>query len=310
MKAKLTWLVIAACVVGALTFAAWPDSKPQTDAQRIDKLATEIKCPTCAGLSVAESSSPLANSSREEIERRVKEGESNDEIRDYFVSRYGDDALMTPARHGVTLVAWILPVVFGVLAMVAVAYTIRRWSKRTPPDEDPVEFVTTAAPLTGATPSKPLRIRKVWVAGGIAIFILGAGFAVTSASQDKDPKDAPSLLARAQQFSAQGKPFEALKAYDAVLEVDPKNANALAYRGWLIRLAGEPDKGLESIDASIAADPNYPDAHFFRGIILLRDKAKPAEAVLELERFLQTNPPEETRALVEQALNDAKTQAR
>ncbi len=321
MKSRLTWAVVALCVSGALIFASWAQSKAPTQAARSDHLASQVRCPTCQGLSVAESTSPLAMASRDEINRRLSEGESDKQIRAYFVSRYGDTALMTPDKHGFALVAWIAPAVLGLLAVIAVVFTIRRWSRRAPPLGESAESAESAesvedrmemVDLRPETPQvRPVKGRTpVLVAVGIAVFVVIAGFGVTNASHNKDPKDPQSMLLKAQQLTSQGKAAAALKEYDAVLKKDPANANALAYRGWLIRLAGLPDQGLASIDKAIAVNPAYADAYFFRGIILLRDQNKPKEAIPELQRFLNTNPPEETRSLVEQALQDAKTQAK
>ncbi len=105
--------------------ASAPSAKARGEA-----LANELRCPTCAGLSVADSTTPLAVSSRQEIDRRIAAGESDQQIRDYFVSRYGAQALLSPPSEGVAGLVWALPAGAAVLAAVAVALALKRWRMR------------------------------------------------------------------------------------------------------------------------------------------------------------------------------------
>ena len=74
-------------------------------------MAETLKCPTCRSQSVADSEAPSAKAIRAEIARRLEAGESEDEIRDYLVSRFGEEILLTPSSSGVTGLVWVLPVV-------------------------------------------------------------------------------------------------------------------------------------------------------------------------------------------------------
>src|SRR5574337_1903797 len=75
------------------------------------RLAAELRCPVCQNLSVADSPSEMATQMREVIHDKLKNGESPDQIRSYFVSRYGEWILLSPARRGFNWVAWLLPFV-------------------------------------------------------------------------------------------------------------------------------------------------------------------------------------------------------
>lgn len=82
-------------------------------------MAAELRCPVCQNLSVADSPSEMANQMREVIRERLESGESPDQVRAYFVSRYGEWILLSPKREGFNWVAWLLP--FGaILAGVGV----------------------------------------------------------------------------------------------------------------------------------------------------------------------------------------------
>jgi cytochrome c-type biogenesis protein CcmH len=82
---------------------------------RVHKLGKEIRCPMCQGLSVADSNSSSARAQVDKIRELVAEGKSDEEIRDFFVSRYGEWALLEPVKSGFNLVLYAAP--FALLAM-------------------------------------------------------------------------------------------------------------------------------------------------------------------------------------------------
>lgn len=90
--------------------------------QRTIKLAREIHCPICAGESVADSQTELARQMRGIIEEKVQAGENDEQIKDYFVARYGESILFEPPKSGFRLGLWWMPlvaVVFGAIVVVS-----------------------------------------------------------------------------------------------------------------------------------------------------------------------------------------------
>jgi cytochrome c-type biogenesis protein CcmH len=89
--------------------------------------STHLRCPDCAGLSVAESTSASASAIRAEIESQLAGGATPDEVRNHFVARYGEWILLSPTSP----VAWLLPVLV-LLAGIAglVAWLMRRAPSR------------------------------------------------------------------------------------------------------------------------------------------------------------------------------------
>src|SRR5574337_1306371 len=94
--------------------------------ERTLRLAAELRCPVCQNLSVADSPSEMATQMREVIHDKLKNGESPDQIRSYFVSRYGEWILLSPARRGFNWVAWLLPFVAILGGGGIIVLTIRR----------------------------------------------------------------------------------------------------------------------------------------------------------------------------------------
>lgn len=123
---------VALVLVGVLALGVGlfvNEGEARNTEERTTDLAEGIKCPTCRSQSVAESEAPIAREIRAEIAQRIEAGESDDQIRDFFVSRYGQEVLLTPPASGVAGLVWVIPVVAVVLAGVGLWFVFRRWQE-------------------------------------------------------------------------------------------------------------------------------------------------------------------------------------
>lgn len=93
---RWSWFAIAALVVVALVRNTVDEGPARTTEDRVHDIASTMKCPICAGQSVADSDVAAARGIRLEIARRVEAGEPDDEIRDAIAATYGDDLQLTP----------------------------------------------------------------------------------------------------------------------------------------------------------------------------------------------------------------------
>lgn len=98
-----------------------------TEGERVSALASTIRCPQCRGQSVAESNVAIAREIRGDIRTRVAAGESDDQIRQVYIDRYGRSIVLTPDASGFTGLVWIVPVVAAGAAVAAVALAFQRW---------------------------------------------------------------------------------------------------------------------------------------------------------------------------------------
>lgn len=126
-RARWPWIVLVALLAAGLAVAAIGDRGPRTTAERARSISETIKCPTCQGQSVADSSAPSARAIRTEVARRIEAGETDDQIRDYIAGIYGEEALLTPPSDGVAGLIWFLPVAGLVAALGGLAIVFRRW---------------------------------------------------------------------------------------------------------------------------------------------------------------------------------------
>jgi cytochrome c-type biogenesis protein CcmH len=127
-------LAFAALLFSSLAFAVQPDemlSDPKLEARARD-LSSQLRCLVCQNESIDESEASLAKDIRLLIRERIGKGESNAEIRDFLVSRYGDFILLKPPWKPETILLWLsAPLTLG-LGALAIVFASRR-PKPVPP---------------------------------------------------------------------------------------------------------------------------------------------------------------------------------
>lgn len=122
--------LIALCVMGlgsAFANEAAPLADDPVTEQRLISISEEMRCLVCQNESLAGSRSELANDLRREIRILIKEGKSDDQIRNFMVERYGDFVLYRPPVKPVTWLLWIGPfVILGIGIAGLLTYLRRR----------------------------------------------------------------------------------------------------------------------------------------------------------------------------------------
>ena len=126
---RWSWLIIFALVVVALVRNEVAAGPSRTADERVQAIASQMKCPVCKSQSVANSDSPAAKAIKVEVSRRVALGEADGEIRAAIASTYGSDVQLTPSASGFAGLVWILPVVALVVALAVLSGTFARWRR-------------------------------------------------------------------------------------------------------------------------------------------------------------------------------------
>ena len=99
-----------------------------TAAQRATAIDALVRCPSCDGISVADSSASTAVAIRQDVAARVRAGQTESQIDSFLVSRYGPGILLRPPVHGWTEWVWVLPPVVLVMAVVGLVTVL--WRRR------------------------------------------------------------------------------------------------------------------------------------------------------------------------------------
>jgi len=96
-------------------------------------LASELRCPVCQGNSIQDSPSELAQQMRDLIRDQLRSGKTPDEVRAYFVDKYGEWILLSPKAEGLNLVVYIVPLIAVLVGGLVVWRTVRRWTAAAQP---------------------------------------------------------------------------------------------------------------------------------------------------------------------------------
>ena len=121
-------LLLALALVWGITLVR--ASQPKSLDQRTQEVASQIQCPVCNGESVADSPSGLASEMRALIRQKLAQGETEQQVIQYFQARYGDTILEQPPVQGFTLMIWLPPVLMLGLGAYVVFALGRDWSAR------------------------------------------------------------------------------------------------------------------------------------------------------------------------------------
>ena len=95
--------------------------------QRVHDVASQLKCPVCQGESVADSPSTISQQMRGVIRQQLQQGQSEQQIIQYFVSRYGNTILWSPPKQGFTILAWIIPIAILLAGALLLVLVLRGW---------------------------------------------------------------------------------------------------------------------------------------------------------------------------------------
>jgi cytochrome c-type biogenesis protein CcmH len=123
-------LAIAAALLGALVLAGSPASAAvPVSEDTVHDVAAQLRCVVCQSLSVADSPSETAHQMKDIIREQLAAGETPDQVKAYFVDKYGTWILLSPPRQGFNLLVWVVPFAGLGLGLLLVLILVRRWSR-------------------------------------------------------------------------------------------------------------------------------------------------------------------------------------
>ncbi|MFE9955112.1 cytochrome c-type biogenesis protein CcmH [Micromonospora sp. NPDC005299] len=269
-------VLLALAVAGVVRSAA-----PGNRTDPVQAVAAGLRCPACQGESVAESRSPIAASMRQVIAEQEAQGRSPQQIRRWFVDRYGQEVLAQPPLRGPALLVWAVPAVALLGGVTAARRTLR--SRR--PDGD----------LRHARlpPSRDRPVGLIWwlAAGGLVALVATVAVAadrLAPTAPQQPPADAAAVAVRlAQDLEGQQRYDAAAQMYREALNERPEDAVRLRLAFALLR-AADAAGAERTARELLGRSPDSPDALLVLG--LAQRTTRPPEAPATLRRFLSVAP--------------------
>lgn len=130
------FLILLAFVATPL-YAVQPDeilSDPALEA-RAREISQGLRCPVCQNENIDDSNAPISRELRILLRERLVEGDSDQEVVDFIVARYGEYVLLEPVKSGANLILWFAAPLMLVLAGGIGFVTVRNRATAKPEDD-------------------------------------------------------------------------------------------------------------------------------------------------------------------------------
>lgn len=99
---------------------------------RTAQIASQLRCPVCQGLSIQDSPSELSQQMRAVVKDQLRAGKTPEEVKAYFISKYGEWILLEPKPRGFNVLVYALPILLVVVGLGVIVVAVRKWTR--PPD--------------------------------------------------------------------------------------------------------------------------------------------------------------------------------
>ena len=297
-----------------------------TMAERARVLDLQLRCPICQGVSIADSPSESAAQMRTIVRDRLAAGASDDEVRAYFVARFGTWVLLAPPADGLGALLWILPgasMLAGALALLWRA----RWRRfdlvrpaRTDVDSDVAPAVAPATARSRWPAAAGVGLILVAVAVPLVVAIaprvVGQEISGRPASQTllgleelesrarAQPDDTTTALELGAAYLDAGRAADAAATYGAVLQQEPDLVEAVLGLGVAALDGGRPDAALALLDRALAIDPTIADAYLYRAIARFAVEGGTSELTRDDARRFTAMKPTDPRVSAARRLAD------
>jgi len=126
----IKYIVLLVTLLSAHGAVVAKEAAPLAEDPAIEKrmmaMAEELRCLVCQNQSLAASDSDFAHDVRREMRTMMKEGKTDQEIKDFLVQRFGDFILFRPPVKGETFLLWFGPLILFVIGAATLVLVLRR----------------------------------------------------------------------------------------------------------------------------------------------------------------------------------------
>ncbi|MFP5341586.1 MAG: cytochrome c-type biogenesis protein CcmH [Candidatus Limnocylindria bacterium] len=299
-------------------------SPSETDRARA--LDLQLRCPVCQGVSIADSPSESAAQMRAIVRERLAAGASDDEVKAYFVARFGTWVLLAPPGDGPGALLWIIPGASMLAGAIVLVWRARRRPIARPGtgpadavrDADSRDAASTASDRWPAVAGLGLILVAVALPLAVAIVPRVAGQEISGRPASQTLLDLAELESRAMArpddttmalelgaaYLYAGRPADAATVYGAVLQRTPDLVEAILGLGVAALDGGRPDAAVALFDRALALDPGIADAYLYRAIARFAVEGGASEPTRADARRFVAMKPTDPRASAAQRLAD------
>lgn len=128
MRGLAAVALVLAAVASSSSLAVQPEEMlkdPKLEA-RARELSRELRCMVCQNQSIDESEAPLARDLRLLVRERLTKGDTDQQVLDFLVVRYGEFVLLKPPLESRTIILWALPPVALLAGAIGLFFAVRR----------------------------------------------------------------------------------------------------------------------------------------------------------------------------------------
>ena len=121
-------LLLLLLLLAAPAFAVQPDEvldDPVLE-ERARDISAGLRCPVCRNESIDDSNAPISRELRLMVRERLVEGDTDQEVVDFVVARYGEYVLLRPDTRGWNMLLWLSAPILLILGLVIALVTVRR----------------------------------------------------------------------------------------------------------------------------------------------------------------------------------------
>ncbi|MDR7381040.1 cytochrome c-type biogenesis protein CcmH [Promicromonospora iranensis] len=251
--------VVALVAVAGAVFAV-AGQEPPTPREQTRAVASTLRCPSCVGEHVADSTSPVAESMRLVVAEQLDAGRSPDQVRAWFADAYGDDVLLEPPRRGPGWALWVVPLV--VVGAASLWFARRRGRPA----------LGTTAVVVGVT-----LLGVWWLAPGA---LTGPDDAARAGTDDTTNSTADGTASP---------PRVAVTVLEDAAADQPGRVELRAALARQLEKAGRTDDSVAQWAAAVRLRPMDPDLRYRHAFALVRTGAS-GEAVSVLDGTLTVDP--------------------
>lgn len=277
--AAVITVVVGLLAVLGLAYAGLSSPPRSLDAGTRD-VAQTLRCLTCIGEDVADSTAPMAEAMRTTIGEQLEQGRSADEIREWFADRYGPAVLLEPPMTGRGGLIWLLPALLvGGGAWALLRQRERR--RRVVPVVGAV-FLAGMVLLLWRVPSPDIALAEETADPAQVTETL------LTTAVDEDPGNTDLRVALAREFERQERYREAAVQYAAASRLAPLSTDVAYLQASALTRAGEPEQAMPLLVGILDEQPDDLPSLLLLGTLQVR--AGDSAGVGLLEHVLELDP--------------------